>query len=332
MGSDDAAVVETGRGAAGSPHTGQSPVRRRVAVGALWALVFVVWTATRQVPYLSGLLFVLLGASALLLTTVAAAGWRATVFRTTVFWEAAARGAWTSGALGTIVFFESVMLGPSEGLAAGATRLAQSFVPFVCGCVLAMGLLARMMRAAPGGSVSPLRERLAGSAWDLWFGRTLFAVLVVWPLLQARWSGVGSRLADSVRVMDWPALLVLFGAVAAIRLIGGQAVRERAASASLTGAGTFTALAGLVQALLGIAGADIATVAAGMSFLLTACFTTLLGLALVTFPQDDRRGMRDATSGTALATRVSWVLFPLLTAGLLAITFLMILTPMTRRP
>jgi hypothetical protein len=85
-----------------------------------------------------------------------------------------------------------------------------------------------------------------------------------------------------------------------------------------------------VQALLGLAGADVTTISAGISFLVTSCFTTLIGLTLMTFPRDDRSRQPEVASGAALASRIAWVLFPLLTVGLIAISFIMILTPMQR--
>jgi hypothetical protein len=330
MNTNDVGTAETERSATGLTGAVRSPVRHRIVTVVVWALVFTLWATTRQFPYLSALLFVLLGASALFLTTVAAGGWDAAMFRTTRFREAAARAVWTTGAMGTIVFFESVLFGPAQGLAVGATRLALSFVPSVCSCALATGLLAWTLRAA-SDVPWPRRASLAGSAWDLWVGRILFAVLVGWPLLQARWSVAGPRLVDSVWMMHWPAVLVLVGTLAGIRVIGGARVRENAASVAVAGAGTLTALAGLLQALLGVAGADVASISAGISFFVTACFTTLLGLALVTFPRDDRVAPHGAADGTLFAKRTAWVLFPLVTVGLMAIAFILILTPMPRR-
>jgi uncharacterized integral membrane protein len=205
-----------------------------------------------------------------------------------------------------------------------------SFVPSLCGCILAAGLLASMVRAAPGHQQALAPDSRAALAWDAWLGRTLFVILVAWPLLQARLSVEGPRLVDSIGLLHWPAVLVLVGAVAALRLIGGSSLRERAASAALAGAGTLTALFGLVQALLGIARAEIAAVVAGIGFMITACFATLLALALFTFPQDDRHV--DGAPRAPLTARLAWVLFPLLTVGLMAVTFLIILTPMTRKP
>jgi hypothetical protein len=326
MSTDDVDTVETTQGTMGAIPVGALPVRYRVAAIGAWALVFALWTTTRHFPYLSGLLFVLLGASALLLTTIGARGWCGSILRTAPFGEAAARAAWTTGAAGTIVFFENVLLSRSQGLADAANRLALSFLPSVYGCALATALLALTLRASAADGPAPLRGNLAGSAWDLWLGRTFFASLVAWPLLQAASNG-GARVAESVGMLHWPAVLVLLGVVVAIRLLGGAAVRERAATAALAGGGTVTALAGLVQALSGIAGANLAAVSAGISFLVTACLATLLGLALVTFPHDDRI----ADDGRLLAARVAWVLFPLVTVALMAITFLMILTPMTRK-
>jgi len=330
MSTDDVDTMEAAHGLTGPTRTGPLPVRYRIAAITVWAVVFAFWTTTGQFPYRSGLLFVVLGTSALLLTTIGARGWCDSIFRNAAFREASARAAWTTGAAGTVVFFESVLFGPSQGLADAANKLALSFLPSLYGCALATALLAMALRASVTASPSAPPGNRPGSAWDLWLGRTLFALLVAWPLLQGT-SNAGSRVAESVAMLHWPAVLVLVGVVAAIRLLGGAAVRERAATAALAGGGTVTALAGLVQALSGIAGADLSTVSSGISFLVTACLATLLGLALVTFPRDDRNGGRAGVDGNLLAARVAWVLFPLVTVALMAITFLMILTPMTRK-
>jgi hypothetical protein len=307
----------------------------------LWASVFALWTATRHLPYVSALLFVLLGVSALLLTTFAASALRTALLRAALFWETAARAAWTTGVLGTVVFFVSVLSGPSEGLEVAATNLALSFVPSVYGFALAVGFLALAFRTATTGDptppavaiegASPGREGRRDSALDPWLGRALFAVLVAWPFVQARLAATDSRLAASIWMFYWPAVLVLLGTVLAIRLIGGVKLRERASSVALAGAGALCALAGLVRALLGMAAQDIAGVSSGISFLVTTCFTTLVGLAIVTFSADDRNRLRHEMNGAVVAARIAWVVFPLVTVGLMVIVLIMIVTPMTRR-
>jgi hypothetical protein len=307
----------------------------------LWVFVFVIWIATRHLPYLSALLFVLLGVSALLLTTFAASALRTSLFRAAPFWETAARAAWTTGVLGAVVFFVSVLSGPSEGLEVAATNLARSFVPSVYGFALAVGFLALAFRMATAGSptppavaideATPGREGRTDSALDRWLGRSLFAVLVAWPLVQARLGVTDSSLVASIWMFYWPAVLVLLGTVLAIRVIGGKKLRERAASVVLAGAGVLCALVGLARALLGVAGQDIAGISSGISFLVTTCFTTLVGLVLVTFSMDDRGRLRHGMDGAMLAARIAWVVFPLVTVGLMVIVFIMILTPMTRR-
>jgi len=132
-------------------------------------------------------------------------------------------------------------------------------------------------------------------------------------------------------VIYWPAVLVLLGTVLAMRLIAGANLREHGASVALAGAGTLGALAGLVRALLGMAAQDIAGVSAGISFLVTVCFTTLLGLALVTFSSDDRSRLHRGANGFVVGARIAWVVFPMLTVGLMVVVLIMILTPMTRR-
>ncbi len=341
MNRDHTETAETAQARGGAGQTLESRVSRRVVWIISWALVFAVWTATRRLPYVSALLFVLLGLFALLLTTFAARALRAAIFRSAMFWETAARAAWTTGVLGTVVFFVSVLSGPSEGLAAAATALALSFVPSVYGFALATAFLARAFRTATAGppplaagaadAAPPGGERPLESVVDRWLGRVMFVVLLAWPLVQARLAVTEAPVAASIWVIHWPAVLVLLGAVLAIRIIGGEKLRARAASAVLAGAGTLGAFAGLVRALLGMAGQDIAAVSSGIGFLVTACFTTLLGLALVTFSADDRGRLRHEMNGTVFAARIAWVTFPLVTVGLMVIVFIMILTPMTRR-
>ena len=341
MNRNDTQTAETGRSGGGARQPAESAVLRRVVSVVLWASVFALWTATRRPPYLSGLLFVLLGVFALLLTTFAASALHTSLLRAALFWETAARAAWTTGVLGTVVFFVSVLSGPSEGLEVAATNLALSFVPSVYGFALAVGFLAQAFRMATAGGptppvvaidgASPGREGRTDSALDRWLGRALFAVLVAWPLVQARLAVTDSSLVASIWMLYWPAVLVLLGTVLAIRLIGGAKLRERAASVALAGAGVLCALAGLARALLGVAGHDIAGVSSGISFLVTTCFTTLLGLALVTFSADDCNRLRREMNGAVVAARIAWVAFPLVTVGLMVIVFIMILTPMTRR-
>jgi len=341
MNRDDTVTAETRRSEGRTSPRVESAVLRRVVSIVVWVFVFGLWTATRHLPYVSALLFVLLGVFALLLTTFSVSALHATILRAAVFWETAARAAWATGVLGTVVFFVSVLSGPSEGLEVAATNLALSFVPSVYGFALAAGFLARAFRMATAdGSTpqvvaidgaSPGREARMDSALDRWLGRVLFAVLVAWPLVQARLAATDPRLAASIWMFYWPAVLVLLGTVLAIRLIGGAKLRERAASVAWVGAGVLCALAGLARALLGMAAQDIAGVSSGISFLVTTCFTTLVGLALVTFSMDDRSRLRHEMNGAVLAARIAWVVFPLVTVGLMVIVFIMILTPMTRR-
>ena len=330
------------RHATGKPAgSGRSSVRRTLAWTGLWVLVFALFVASRHMPYVRGSLFVVLGAFALLLAAPDAGRRRAAVLRSSHFWEMAARAAWTTGALGTVVFVEGVLFGPSEGLEAAARGLAQAFLPSVVGCVLACASIAVLARVSTGAGAarsaatdspaSPTGESIGGSSWRRWLGRTMFVVLVAWPLVESSWLAGVLRLTDLTWPLHWPAVLVLLGVTAALRLLGGAAVWDRAASVALVGAGTVTALVGLLQALLGVAAANLAAVSSGMSFLATTCLTTLIGSALVAFPLDDRHGQRHASDGVTLATRIAWVLFPLIAIGATAIIVILTLTPMQRR-
>lgn len=290
-----------------------------------------------DIIFLTRLLFVLLGASALMLTTLPDARQRVPVSRHSVLWEIGARASWTTGVVGTLVFFMSVFWGPSTGLAEAARGMALSFVPSVCGAALALGMAALAFRAAGENegprveaSTRPADGVFGRASVERWLGRALFAGVVAWPLLKVRLAAAGSPLESPISFLHWPAMLVLAGVVLAVQLLGGPRLWGRSATVVVAAAGTLTALVGLVRALLGLAGRDVAEVATGISFALTACFTALLGLALVTFPLDDRRRAQGEADGRVPAERVAWVVFPLFTLVLLAIALVLILTPMVR--
>jgi lysylphosphatidylglycerol synthetase-like protein (DUF2156 family) len=295
---------------------------------ALRALLLALWTvAAIASPFApttaGGVLLVVLSTLALAFLPVAGPG-RPTL-ESRGLWSSAAGAAWVTGALASVVLFVRAFGESDREIEAIATGMALAFVPGVAGLALA-GLTA----AAAFRSELPARDSSPGVAFPAWggqLGRSLFLALVVWfawaPRL--RWHEL------PFEPWDWllrgPALLVLAGATLAFALLTGRAWR-RLAPTALAAAGALAALAGLVQALLGMARVSIAQVTAGLQSVTTACFVTLLALALLVVPPSEPRD--DRADGARTATSVAYALFPLVSLLLLAITMVMVMTPMKR--
>lgn len=285
------------------------------------AAVFVLWIAAAAasafVPAVgSGLLLVLLSALTPLLP-VAAPG-RAPL-RSRDLWHRVAGVAWVAGALASIVLLGRA-LGKSEGIEAIATGMALAFIPGVSALALASLTVAGAARLMPPADAAGPQAGLP--ARDIWLRRSLLLALFAWFAWAPRPAAGEMLIQPSDWLLHGPALLVVAGAALAFALVAGRA-GKRLAPVVLAAAGTVAALAGLVQALLGMAHVRIAQVTAGIESVTSACFTTLVALALLTVePRDD--------ADTRPAAHVAYAVFPLVSLLLLAVTFLMVVTPMTK--
>ena len=309
---------------------------------ARWALGLAASTFFAPTVLVSGLLFVLLGVSALSLTAFTTAEFRGALGGSALFWEIAARNAWMTGATGTVLFFVRALSdSDAEGIET-ARGMAFAFVPAVYGLMLAALFLVRALRLrdAARATSTPLAasisersslEPASGHPWGHGLGYLLYVVLVAWTIAHPYFAKATPRFMPWDWVLYWPAVLVVTGGTLTIALIAGKTLWGRIAVAGFALAGTLGSLAGLIQALLGFADRDISRIMSGLGLMVTACFVALLGMTLVANPAEDRRAKRGEPGVPSAWSRAAWLLFPLATVFFLVLTFILVATPMTKK-
>ena len=311
----------------------------------------------------AGLLFVILGSMAVALLgfsrrEIAAAfrhaagsdGTRDDLDRSAYFWEAAARNAWILGVLGSALNFTVALSGGSGGIAAVSGRMIQSFIVVLYGLVMAAICLVPAMklagpagkgarglsgadgRQAPeGGSASPALPPGRTTSADRIIGYVLFtAVLVLTVVFILKGQPPAGTLPIGKLLLHAPAYLVVVGGAIALALFAGAASGARAWTLGFAMTGLIGLLMGLIQALFGFVHRNVGEIATAVAFIISTASLTLLGLVAVAAPLEDREVMDGRREGPAPLSRFFWVLLPLLTFIFLILTFIMVVTPMTK--
>ncbi len=259
--------------------------------------------------------------------------------RARALWEALARNAILLGALGVVVGFVA-FLSSGDGPAPVVERLGeQVFGPWITGLALA-GLCAlpasRVAPTSAGVTLPASDESVVPRAHGARLlrpetGLGYVLLLALLALLAHLIPTSGAR--PGLRPIDWllhgPAWLAVGAGAVAIALYLGEARRGRSLTLGLAGAGSFGALLGLLQAFHGFASAAIALVAGGLVFSLSACVATLVGLGAVSLPLEDRAVARGEEKPSS---RLVWYGLPVATVLVVAITWVMVSTPMKMRP
>jgi hypothetical protein len=254
------------------------------------------------------------------------------VRRSADVWKAAARNAWVLGAIGATAAFVA-LFGSFTEMHEFALGLGDVAISALCGLGLAalFGLPALRLSGKPGEtdlapSAPSLRQPEAAFTWERLPAYGLLAVLVTWPLLAVE---PGSHFPPVDWLLHWPAILAVAGGGLALALYLGFPRNGEALALGLSTAGALGALLGLTQALRGFAEGSIASVSAGLTFVIAACFASLVGLAAFGLPAQDRALGHDDTP--SVASRVAGYGIPFITLILLAITALLVMTPMKRK-
>ena len=263
--------------------------------------------------------------------------------RSAHFWEAAARNAWILGALGSALNFTIVLSTGSEEIAGVAVRMIQAFLVMLYGLVLAVVCLipATKLAGGSGGTIDPLEMRPAEAgpaglgvrAWplDRTIGYILFAsVLALNVVVLIAGRPMSGPLPIGKTLLYWPAILVVVGGSVALALFMGPGGGAKAWTLGFAMTGFIALLTGLIQALFGIVHRDIAEVAAACAFIISASSFSLLGLVAVAGPLEDREVMEGRREGPAPLSRLFWAAFPLIAYIFLILTFIMVVTPMTK--
>jgi len=131
-------------------------------------------------------------------------------------------------------------------------------------------------------------------------------------------------------LLHWPGILVVLGGAIALALFTGAGAGAQALTLGFAVTGLISFLMGLIQALFGFVHANVAEVATAVAFIITASSFALLGLVAIAAPLEDREVMEGRKEESGSLSRLSWVLFPLLTFIFLVITFIMVVTPMKK--
>jgi hypothetical protein len=258
------------------------------------------------------------------------------------FWEAAARNAWMLGALGSALNFTISLGSDSGGLSGIAGRMIQSLVVMLYGLVLAVVCLIPAMKLADGAAVSeipggesPTARRAGRPGGSLTSGRVLGYVLFVATiaatiLFLMGGAPRGGPLTLGKVLLHGPAILVVFGGATALALFAGPGVGARALTLGFALTGIVALLAGLIQALFGFVHTSIVEISAAVAFIITASSFSLLGLLAVAAPLEDREVMDGRRDRPSPLSRLLWAVFPVLAFVCLVLTFVMVVTPMTK--
>jgi hypothetical protein len=78
--------------------------------------------------------------------------------------------------------------------------------------------------------------------------------------------------------------------------------------------------------------AGIATLAGALEFVLSSCFTALLGIVLLGAPLEDNAIRKGQVPAPSVLNRMSWYVFPLLALMFTVLVFVVLTIPLTPGP
>ena len=128
-----------------------------------------------------------------------------------------------------------------------------------------------------------------------------------------------------------PSLLLIVGGILALMQFMGVNNSRLTLSTAFAGMGLIGSLMGFIQMLIGMTDPGpqgIGRVAGAVAFVLSSCFTALLGMALVGAPLEDRAIRIGRVDAPSAFSRVSWYVFPLLSLIFLILVFINIIMPL----
>lgn len=257
------------------------------------------------------------------------------------FWEAAARNAWMTGILGTILNFIVSLCTLSGGIADVATRMAASFLATVYGMVLAVicavpaWKLGEVPSLKPAGNVPYTEaEHKPAGAGSLRFenvlGYLLFLLVVSWMVFKPVLGIAHLNFSPFDWIIHWPSLLVVLGGTIALVLFVGSAGAGRMLTPAFAVTGLIGSLMGFIQVLLGLASKVIGTVGAGITFVIASCFMAMLGMMLVGAPWEDRLVKTGRMDKPSALSRAAVYIFPLLALIFLVVALILVITPIKK--
>ena len=304
-------------------------------------------------PY--GFIFILVGGIALvmisfsgnevrraLMHAVGTPGEDAAIRLSVHFWEAAGRSFWMlggfCGVLSVILGFEAMKTQETAGVLAVINTMVRSLLYSFYGVLLAViclipcwKLIARLqsrpslLDEEQDEASSTIGHR--GLRYGAIIGYILFfstLILTIPHLSRAMlWNALPS-------IVYWPSVLVVLGGALVLMLFVGSVNSGPPLSMSFASMGILGFLIAFIRMLLGIGSSQIMSVASNLVFILSSCFTALLGMILVGAPLEDRAVRTGRIAKPSAFSRISWYGFPLLTLVLVPLVIVVITTPMPR--
>jgi len=297
-------------------------------------------------PY--GLIFVLLGAAGMALTSYSTREIkaalshaavipesRAEIVKSALFWESAARNFWILGVLYSILNFAVTLgnrLGSMDSLTSG---LATSLLAALYGLVLATvcgvpywRLAARLDAGQKGGNSEGEITAWRGASGPGNFGRAAGYLVIGAALLSAFMQAAPGDVWAAVNwTVYWPSVLIVWGGALALILSIGNVPACPSALAGFALAGLIGSLMGFIQTLLGFAAKNIEDVASAVTFVLSSCVAALLGMILMGAPLEDRSAKSYGRGGPRTVGCLASAIFPLVALIFLIVIFILIVTP-----
>lgn len=261
--------------------------------------------------------------------------------KSALFWEAVGRNAWMLGVVGSLIYFVLALSCSQAGLAGIVSNLAISFLPAVYGMSLAIICLIPAWKLSIGYQDKQQEEtqdvhrtQADDSSSTLRIehvlGYILFIAVFAWTIIRPSLANIYPHFKPVEWLANWPALLVVLGGTLIIVLFVNHTSYGSTWTLSFALTGLLGSLMGFILVLLGFVGRNIEDVANGMTFVLSSCTVSLLGMLLVGGPLEDRRMKTSRSDKHSSLSRVAWYVFPLMTLILLALAFVLVITPMKK--
>jgi flagellar motor component MotA len=260
------------------------------------------------------------------------------------FWEAAGRGFWILGVLystqNLLIGFAALATDPG-GMQMITNKIAQSLLAGLYGILLAVicfipcwKLMGRLKNAPLTPTAEQRSKSIGPPRWR--FGAALGCALFILVLASFLVPNVLKLALPDMLWMGYrPAMLVVLGGTTALMLFMGGARSGPMLSTAFAVIGIIGSLMGCIQMLhsMTISGpSGIAHLAGALAFVLSSCFTALLGMALVGAPLEDRAIRTAQISAPSVLSRMAWYVFPLLALIFTVLVFVMLVMPLTRAP
>ncbi|NOR54542.1 MAG: hypothetical protein GQ536_10740 [Candidatus Aminicenantes bacterium] len=262
--------------------------------------------------------------------------------KSALFWESASRNFWMLGILGSLINFVIALSTSEGGLAGIASRAASTFICVVYGMIMGVicfvpgwklreKLQRETFEEVPETHEKPRQRVTAALKPENIIGYILFISVTSWAIVVPSLSLQTSRFQPWDLIIYWPSILVVLGGTMALVLFVGNSASGRSFTLGFFVTGLIGSLMGFIQVLLGFASGGIDEIAAAVTFIISSCFVSWLGMMLVGAPLEDRMVKAGKINKHSLSSRFAWYVYPLVILIFLIMTFVVVVTPIVKK-